>query len=94
MIEQFGTSDVYSNLGKALNNDIPIPEKTVILGIIRQLSSFPSQRKILRNSSILPLICKFMSEEDNIPHLELMANSFRTIYYLMKDDGMNVDNIG
>jgi hypothetical protein len=91
MVERFGTAEVYDNLGKALtvsDEQLAIAEKTLVLQIVRQLSSFPSQRKILRNSHILPLICKFMNKKEHFVHGEIMANSFRTIYYLMKDDGM------
>jgi hypothetical protein len=94
MVERFGTAEVYDNLGRALTasqEQLPIAEKTLVLQIVRQLSSFPSQRKILRNSNILPLICQFMTDRANFSHVEIMASSFRTIYYLMKDDGMSCE---
>lgn len=40
MVERFGTLNVYDNLGNVLTRDIPIEEKSVVLEIIRQLSSF------------------------------------------------------
>jgi hypothetical protein len=105
MIERLGSLELYDNLGKVLSNEIPIGQKAIIFEIIRQLSTvrmfrqsilfyfflrIESQRKVLRNSTVLPLVCKFMCESQTNSNQEIMANSLRTLYYLMNDDGISL----